>query len=96
MAKKIVFPKFKAPKIDKKEIEEIKVAGGKVIETVKKILHEGNIRRLYIRHKGETILEIPVTFAAAGIFLAPILAAIGAVSALVTECSIGIERSSSK
>lgn len=89
MSGKLKIPKIK--KLNKKEVEEIKVAGGKVVETVKNILREGNIRRLYIKHKGKTIIEIPFTMAAIGIFLAPILAAVGAIAALVSECTIGVE-----
>lgn len=91
MANKIKMPKIKPPKIKKKDIEEIKVVGGKVVETVKSILHEGNVRRLYIKHKNKTIIEIPFTMAAVGVFMAPILAAVGAIAALVSECTIGVE-----
>jgi hypothetical protein len=73
-------------------IEEIEVAGGQLVETVKKLIHEGNVRRLRVRHEGHTIMEIPVTFAAIGVVLAPVLAAVGAVAAAVTRCTIEVER----
>jgi len=91
MANKLKLGDLKAPKISKKNIEEIKVVGGRVVETVKSVLHEGNIRRLYIKQKGKTIIEIPFTMAAVGVFMAPILAAVGAIAALVSECTIGVE-----
>ncbi len=69
--------------------EEIKVTGQQLVETVKKLIHEGNIRHIFIKNeKGDTLLEIPVTFATAGAILMPILAALGAIAALVTKCTI--------
>lgn len=69
--------------------EEIKVSGSQLVDTVKKLLHEANIRRLIIKNeKGETLLEIPVTIASIGAILLPIVAAVGAVAALVSHCTI--------
>jgi len=73
--------------------EEIKVTGAQLVETVKKLLHEANIRRIIIKNeKGETLLEIPVTLASVGALLLPIAAALGALAALVNHCTIVVEK----
>lgn len=73
--------------------EEFKVKGEDLLAKVKQLIHEGNIRRLIIKDKdGKTLIEIPLTIGVVGIALAPILAAIGAIAALVTECTILVER----
>lgn len=73
--------------------EEIKVSGKQLLQKVKEIIQEGNVRKISIKDKdGNTILAIPLTFGVIGAVLAPILAAVGAVAALVTECTISIER----
>ncbi|SYZ73431.1 conserved hypothetical protein [Candidatus Zixiibacteriota bacterium] len=69
--------------------EEIKVSGGQLVETVKRLLHEANIRRIIIKNeKGESLLEIPVTIASVGALLLPVAAALGALAALVANCTI--------
>jgi hypothetical protein len=71
--------------------EEIKVSGQQLVETVKKLVHEGNVRRLIIKNeKGETLIEIPVTVATVGAILLPIIAALGAIAALATNCTIEV------
>ncbi len=76
--------------------EKFTVSGEKVVEKVKQLIHEGNIRRVRVIHKGNTILEIPLSVgapaAAVGILAAPLLAALGAFAALVTECTIEVEK----
>jgi hypothetical protein len=73
--------------------EEFKVDGEKLIAKIKELVHEGNIRRITIKDEdGKTLLEIPLTLGAIGVVLAPTLAAIGAVAALVTKCSIVVEK----
>src|SRR5215510_5212414 len=72
--------------------ETITVTGGQLLEHAQRLLHEGNIRRIVISHEGHTIAEFPVTFGVVGAVLAPVLAAMGALAALVTECTIEIER----
>ncbi len=72
--------------------EEIKVSGSELVEKVKDLLHQGNIRRIAIRHEGETVMELPLTLAAVGTVLVPMLAAVGAFAALITNCSIVVER----
>ena len=76
--------------------EEFKVSGKEVVEKVKALIKEGNIRRIIIRNeKSETLMEIPLTFAVVGTVIAPILAAVGAIAALVANCTIVVERKQS-
>lgn len=78
-------------------VEEIQVLGRDLVEKVKDLLHEGNVRRVIIKDdKGHTFMEIPVTVAAVGVIAAPILAAIGALSALVAKFTIVVERAEPK
>ena len=73
--------------------EEFTVSGEKLIEKVKSIINEGNVRRIVIKNEeGKTIVEFPVTLGVVGVILAPSLAAIGAIAALVTKCTIVVER----
>jgi hypothetical protein len=77
--------------------EEFKVQGKDLVEKLKVLIHEGNIRRIIIKdHSGNTFLEIPVTVAAVGIIAAPVLAAIGAIAALVSDFTIVVEKSQEK
>jgi hypothetical protein len=73
-------------------IEEIELAGDQLVDKVKDLVHEGNVRRVRVRHEGHTVLEIPVTLAAVGVVLAPVLAAVGALAAVITRCTIEVER----
>ncbi|MFN8007540.1 MAG: DUF4342 domain-containing protein [Terriglobia bacterium] len=74
--------------------EEFKIQGKDLVEKLKALVHEGNIRRIIIKdHSGNTFLEIPVTVAAVGIIAAPVLAAIGAIAALVSDFTIVVEKS---
>jgi hypothetical protein len=76
--------------------EEFRVEGEKLIAKVKELFHEGNIRRIIIKDKdGKTIMEIPMTLGVVGVLLAPQLAAIGAIAALITEATIVVEKSES-
>jgi CMP-2-keto-3-deoxyoctulosonic acid synthetase len=72
--------------------EEFKINGEQLLKKVKELVHEGNIRRVIIKQDDRTILEIPLTLGVAGILVAPTLAALGAVAALVTECTIIVEK----
>lgn len=72
--------------------EEFRVSGAQLVDKVKELIHEGNIRRIQIKHEGRTVLEIPLTVAAVGVVVAPVLAALGAFAALATECTIVVER----
>ena len=69
--------------------EEFKVTGDEVIKKVKELIKEGNARRIIIKNeKGDSVIEIPLTLGAVGVLIAPALAAVGAVAALVTNCTI--------
>ncbi len=77
--------------------EEFKVNGEELLGKVKQIIAEGNVRRLIIKDKdGKSLIELPLTVGVVGIVLAPVLAAVGAVAALVTECTILVERTDEK
>lgn len=74
-------------------VEEVQVLGRDLVDRVKALIHEGNVNRIIIKdEKGNTFVEIPVTVAAVGTVLAPVLAAVGAISALVAKFKIVIER----
>jgi hypothetical protein len=78
---------------EKSRTEEFRVDGEKLIGKVKEVIHEGNIRRIIIKDKdGKTVLEIPMTFGVVGALIAPQLAAIGAIAALLTEATVVIEK----
>ena len=72
--------------------ESFKVSGAQLVETLKKLLHEGNVRRVTIAQEGRTIVEFPLTVGVIGAVFAPMLAAAGAIAALLTECTIVVER----
>jgi len=76
--------------------EKFTVSGSQLVDKVKQLIHEGNIRRVRVLHEGRTVLEIPLSIgapaAAIGIMAAPVLAALGAFAALVTECTIEVEK----
>jgi hypothetical protein len=73
--------------------EEFRVEGEKLIAKIKELFHEGNIRRVIIKDKeGKTVMEIPVTLGVVGVLIAPQLAAIGAIAALVTEATVVVEK----
>lgn len=76
--------------------EKFTVDGSQLVEKVKQLIHEGNIRRVRIVHKGRPLIDVPLTagvpIAAATVLAAPVLAALGAIAALVTECTIEVEK----
>ena len=76
--------------------EKFTISGDKLVEKIKELIHEGNIRRVRLIYKKKTIFDIPLTIgapaAAAIIMAAPVLAAIGAFAALVTECTLEVEK----
>ena len=79
---------------EKSHTEEFRVEGEKLIAKIKELLHEGNIRRIIIKDKdGKTVMEIPMTLGVVGVLLAPQLAAIGAIAALVSEATVVVEKS---
>jgi len=78
------------------ETEKFTVSGDQVVKKIKQLIHEGNIRNIRLIHKDRTIIEIPLSVgapvAALGIIAAPVLAAVGAFAALITECTIEVEK----
>lgn len=72
--------------------ESIRATGGQVIDRVKQLVHEGNVRRIVVKHDERIVAEFPVTAAVVGVAFAPVLAAIGALTAVLTECTIEVER----
>jgi hypothetical protein len=77
--------------------EEFKVNGQELVNKVKELIAEGNVRRIIINDKeGKTLVELPLTIGVVGAVFAPILAAVGAMAALVTECSIIVVRNDDK
>ena len=75
-------------------VEEVQVLGRDLVDKVRDLIHEGNVQRIVVKDEhGNTFVEIPVTVAAVGAILAPLLAAIGAISALVAKFTIVIVRS---
>ncbi|MGV9001716.1 MAG: DUF4342 domain-containing protein [Candidatus Saccharimonadaceae bacterium] len=77
----------------KERKEEFKVSGEELMGKVKQLVHEGNVRRIIINNKeGKTLVEIPLTLGVVGIVLVPFFAAVGAIAALATECTIIVLR----
>ncbi|MFN8435671.1 MAG: DUF4342 domain-containing protein [Anaerolineales bacterium] len=73
--------------------EEFRVEGEKIIAKIKELLHEGNIRKVIIKDKdGKVLMEIPVTIGVVGVLIAPQLAALGAIAALLTEATVIVEK----
>jgi Domain of unknown function (DUF4342) len=70
--------------------EEWQVLGKELVAAVEKLFHEGNVRRIIIKHEGQTVLEIPLTIGVVSTLIAPWLAAIGAVGALLTHCTVEV------
>ncbi|MEX2260903.1 MAG: DUF4342 domain-containing protein [Bryobacteraceae bacterium] len=78
-------------------VEEVQVLGRDLVDKVRDLIHEGNVQRIVVKDEhGNTFMEIPVTVAAVGVILAPLLAAIGAISALVARFTIVVVRSEPK
>jgi hypothetical protein len=73
--------------------EELTIRGEELVATVKALVHEGNIRRIAIKDReGKVLIEVPLTLGVVGALFLPTLAAIGALAALVSECTIVVER----
>lgn len=76
-----------------KKEETFQVKGAELLEKVKELIKEGNIRRITIKDKnGKEIIQFPLTIGVVGALIAPVLAAVGAIAALITECTITVER----
>jgi hypothetical protein len=78
---------------EKVRTEEYKVSGESLLAKARELVHEGNIRRISIKNdEGKTLIEVPLTLGLVGAALLPVWAAIGAIAALVTDCSIVVEK----
>jgi Domain of unknown function (DUF4342) len=84
---------FNTPPEQKSYTEELQVMGEQLLTRVKELLHEGNVRRIIIKQEGRTIMEFPLTLGVVGVVAAPVLVAVGAISALIAQCSIEVVRS---
>jgi len=72
--------------------ESIKGDAQTVVARVKTLVHEGNVRRIVVRHEGRTVAEFPLTVGVVGAVLAPVVAAIAAIAALLKDCTLEVER----
>ena len=78
---------------EKVRTEEHRVTGDELLAKVKELVHEGNVRRITIKKEdGDTLIEIPLTLGVVGAVLLPVLAGIGAIAALVADCTIVVEK----
>jgi len=77
---------------DKTYWESFKAESENVVNKIKALIHEGNVRRVVIQHQGRNVAEFPLTAGVVGAVLAPVLAAIGALVALLQDCTIQVER----
>jgi len=76
-----------------KRTESFKVSGENLLKKVKEIIKEGNVRKITIKDKkGKELVTFPLTFGVVGAVIAPVLAAIGALAALIGDCTISVER----
>ena len=77
---------------DKGRWESIKLEGETLVERLKELIHEGNVRRVVVLYERRTVAEFPLTAGVVGALIAPVLAAVGAVVALLKDCTIQVER----
>jgi len=73
--------------------EKVEGKSEKLLEELKRLVEDGNARRVVVRQRGRTIAEFPMTAGVIGVVLAPVAAAIGVLTALLTECTIEVEKS---
>lgn len=78
--------------VEKTIWETIRLQGDELLEKLKHVVHEGNVRRVIIKQGDRTVAEFPLTAGVVGALLAPILAAIGALVAVLNDCTIEVER----
>lgn len=78
--------------IDQTRKETLQAQGEQIVDQIKRIVHEGNVRRIVIKQGERTVAEFPLTIGVVGVVLAPVFAAVGALAALLTDCTVEIER----
>ena len=73
--------------------EEIRLDGGKVLDKIKELIHQGNIRRIIVKDdRGQTLIEIPLTLGVVGAVLLPVWVALGAMAALAADFNLVVEK----
>lgn len=76
-----------------KRTEEFKLSGGELVDKIKELIHQGNIRRIILKNEdGKTLIEIPLTLGLVGVALMPVFAAVGAIAALVARLTLVVEK----
>lgn len=76
-----------------KTTEEFSINGDELVKKVKELIQAGNVRRIIIKDEGgKSLVEFPVTIGVVGVVAAPVLAAVGAIAALVTKCTVVVEK----
>ena len=78
--------------VDRTCWESIKAEGETLLDRLRELIREGNVRRIVVQHQGRTVAEFPLTAGVVGVVLAPVLAAIGSLVALLKDCTIHLER----
>ena len=81
---------------EKTRWESFKAEGDQLVDHLKTLVHEGNVRRVVVQHDGHTVAEFPLTAGVVGVLLAPMLAAIGALVAVLEDCTIKVEQTTAK
>jgi hypothetical protein len=77
---------------DKTQWESFKAEGTQIGNPLKKMIHEGNVRRVVVQQAGHTVAEFPLTAGLIGVLVAPVLAAIGVLAAMIEDCTIKVEK----
>lgn len=72
--------------------ENFAIESGQLLDKVRKLIEEGNVRRIVIKQQERTLIELPLTVGVVGVVVAPVLAAVGALAALLSDCTIEVER----
>lgn len=81
------------PTETKDRVEQFRISGDELLAKVRELVHEGNVRRIIIRNDaGHTLVELPLTVGVIGAALLPVLAAVGAIAAIATDCELVVER----
>ena len=82
----------RAQMADKTYWESFKAESEQVVDKIRELVHQGNVRRVVVKQHGRTVAEFPLTAGVVGVLLAPVVAAIGAIIALAKDCTIYVER----
>jgi hypothetical protein len=76
--------------------EKVEGTTNELLDQLRKLVEEGNVRRVVVKQRGRTVAEFPLTVGVVGVVLAPVAAAIGALTALLTDCTIEVEKSAAE